>query len=189
MSSPNPSVRDALDGVCSLSDVSLEERLAWIGREILPHARTREVLPDGVRLAFPPDDALRAKLARWVELERACCSGPRFELEEGEGLELSVHGIDPHSPALASLGEAPAPRGGGLARLAQAGGVGFAAAFFVLCVLPVALAALAGAAVAAPLAGLESPATLAAGTLFAGAGAWWWLRRRSAARAGRRTGC
>lgn len=183
MSCESPLPRDAVDGVCALPEESLEGRLELIRRDILPHVSARQTLPDGMRFSFPNDAALRAKLERLVELERACCGGLDFEVGEADGLHLSVRGLDPQSGFFAALPAAAAEPRGRLARLARAGGLGFAVSFFVLCVVPMGLVALGASALAAPVADLESTVTLAAGTFVAGGAVWWLLRRRAAARA------
>lgn len=168
---------------CSLSQPAFEDRLAWIRAEVLPHVQEREVLDDGVAWRFADEPELRAKLERLVALESDCCNSDaiRFELHapSGHDLRLEVHGVDPGHPLL----RGPAADAGRVARVAKAGGLGAVGAFVLFCVVPMGIAAIAGAAVAAPLAGLESPFTLAAGSLAFGAVAWWMLRRREAGKA------
>ena len=178
----NPSVPDA----CTLTPPEFGERLHWIRAEILPHAKGREDLEDGVAWRFEAGASMREKLERLVALESQCCDPEaiRFALHEEPAagtLRLEVHGIDPESMLLATAppaGERPSA----LKRALKAGGTGAVGSFAVFCVLPIGVAAIAGASVAAPLAGLESPATLAGGTLAFGAAAWWLLRRRETRR-------
>lgn len=169
-----------LEEVCSLPRPTLEQRLALVRREFLPHVLRSQQLEDGVRWEFPDEPGQVTRLERLIELERACCSGISFALERGEGLWLAIRGIDPNAELFASLERAAAPQPTGLARFAKAGGLGMAISFVVFCVVPIGVAAVAGAAVAAPLAGLESPLSLGLGALVAGVGAWLWLRRRDA---------
>ncbi len=64
-------------------------------------------------------------------------------------------------------------------RALRAIGIGFGGAFFVCCVLPVVVALVAGAAVAAPLALLDDPVILAVGTVVGAVFAWLYLRHRA----------
>ena len=170
---------------CSLPSEELQIRFRMIREHILPHVRRTEELDNGFAWECDHSPEMREKLARLVEMERQCCSGLDFDLQEPAGsnvLRLEVHGIDPRSKALDALrgpGRRDAANDGGmLARAAKAGGIGVAGAFLVFCGLPIAVAAIAGAAVAAPLAGLESPFALAGGSLVFGCAAWMLQRRR-----------
>ena len=82
---------------CSLGPAELEERLAMIRREIVPHVTRSEELERGLLLDFDATPGMRAKLEQLVELERRCCSGLRWELEEvgSATLRLGVTGTDP----------------------------------------------------------------------------------------------
>ena len=64
------------------------------------HIATRGIyeraLADGHAWAFPRTPELRAKLERWIEAERRCCSGLGFAVcEDGERLWLEVTGLAP----------------------------------------------------------------------------------------------
>ena len=89
----------ALEDLCSLSAEQRSERVASIRLEILPHAEKREPLGRGYAWEFPARPGLRERLEQLVELERQCCSGPRWGLSEsGSGtLRLTVEGVDPES--------------------------------------------------------------------------------------------
>ena len=77
--------------VCSLPPESLQERLAWIRAEILPHVRRTRELPNGLVFEVARRPNLEARLERLVELERECCSGLDWTLESGsDPLQLSV---------------------------------------------------------------------------------------------------
>jgi len=69
----------AAAGSCALGASELAERVAWIRREILPHALAREDLPAG---GFAWELAAAAGLAetldRLVALESACCVALAF---------------------------------------------------------------------------------------------------------------
>jgi hypothetical protein len=85
---------------CSLDRTALAERIAMIHREILPHARGSEALPDGRAWNFPSGPDMQAKLEHLVALERECCrEGIDFELMETRdgALRLEVRGIDPNA--------------------------------------------------------------------------------------------
>lgn len=166
---------------CSLERPAFEERLARM-RTLMGRSRRRRRIPGGAAWDFDATPELRDALARLVEQERACCDPERiaFSLHEDPAsatLRLEVLGIDPDAPLLG--GGAPVPRASGWTRLAGAGGIGAAGALALLCGVPMLVAAVAGAAVAAPFAVLETPAALATGTLVLGALAWWILRRRA----------
>ncbi len=173
---------DGCEVVCTLPETSVGERAAMIRREILPYARSYTRIPDGFQLEFPRDPQIRRNLEHWAELEEICCLEARFEISEHKGgLRLTVNGVDPTGNALAELLEPGRPRSPWdhwIARITAAGGVGAVGAFLLLCVLPMGLIAVAGASVAGPLTRLESPPTLAAGTLVIGGGWWWWRRRK-----------
>jgi hypothetical protein len=173
MTEPTPTAGGSCgcSDVCSLPDDAYRARLDWIRSEFLPHVRRTEALPDGRAWEF--DATMRAKLDALVALERECCSGLDWKVLDaagGAGVRLEVHGVAPG--AAQSL---LAPRGGGR-RLAKAGGIGLIGALVVCCVLPqVGLAALGGAAFAAPLAGLDRPLPIAVVSLAMGGLAWWIL--------------
>ena len=169
---------------CTLTPPELGERIAWIRQEILPHALGREALEGGVAWRFAPDPGVREKLERLVVLESDCCNSDaiRFSLhEEPEALRLEVHGIDPE---LSLLGARSPRAGGGLRRTAQAAGLGTLGALLLCCVLPIGIASVAGATVAAPLVGLDHPVPIAGAALLLGTATWRALRRREAQRTG-----
>jgi hypothetical protein len=175
---------------CTLDDAGRLDRLGLIRREILPHVTESSALADG--FAWECAGSGREKLERWIALERACCEHVSFEMmprSDGSS-RLEVRGDDPAVALLASLVSPDQEVAGVWRRLATAGGFGAAASFTLLCLLPMALAAMFGSAIAAPLAGLESPATLAGGALaFAGVIVWVRRRRRRVSpAAGARTG-
>ncbi len=92
--------------VCTLSAGGLEERLAWIRAEILPHAVASEPSPDGIAWELEEAPGLVAKLDRLVALERECCSG--IVIEHGPSpvagrRRLEMRGIDPRAAVFASL--------------------------------------------------------------------------------------
>ncbi len=181
-----PATDFRIEDVCSLSPEALEERRAAIRREIAPRIVAREELANGLACAFEASPAMRVKLEQLVALERQCCGGLAWRVEETAGgarLRLVIEGVDPRSGFFDALGSAPertAGAGGAVARVAKAGGIGAGIAFFVCCLLPMGLAARGGAALAAPFARLDQPAILGAGALAAMVPAWWWLRRRDA---------
>ncbi len=173
---------DGCEVVCTLPETSAGERAAMIRREILPYARSYTRIAYGFQLEFPRDPQNLRKLETWAELEGICCLEARFEISEhAGGLRLTVNGIDPAGNAFTELRElgrrSRSPWDSWIARITAAGGVGAVGAFLLLCVLPMGLIAVAGASVAGPLARLESPPALAAGTLVIGGGWWWWRRR------------
>jgi hypothetical protein len=167
---------------CTLPPEGLEERLAWIRSEILPHAITSERGADGVAWELEGAPGLTEKLDRLVAAERECCSGIVFTHAAGAtpgGRRLEVHGVDPDAAVFsAQQNERATPSLSG--RVAKAAGIGTAVSLLICCVLPVALGGLLGAAVAAPFASLDQPWVIgAAFVLFAAATFGWQSRRRA----------
>lgn len=165
--------------VCTLSPSGLEQRIAWLRAEILPHTIETERLHGGLALELAHAPGLEAKLDRWAALERECCSELVFERRESraEGrLRFEIRGLDPDAanfPSLRIARAEPSQR----ARLAKAAGFGLGSSLLVCCVIPIVAGMLFGAA-AAPLASLDGPLPIAAGALLGGLAAWRWLPRR-----------
>ena len=167
--------------LCSLNDEELEERRAMVRAEILPQVRKAERIEGGFAIETDPTPEMRRKLDDLVALERRCCSSVSWDVSDDtrEGrVRLEVRGLDPDSGLLGSLFERSTPPKRTLLQVVKAGGLGLGASFFVLCVLPIGLAAVGGAALASRLCGLESPLTLALGALLLGSAAWALLRWR-----------
>jgi hypothetical protein len=180
------SAQRELQTLCNLPAEDRDARLAMIRGEILPLAARRERLPDGLRFEFAYGRPLERTLDQLVAFERGCCGGLSWEATRPaeHTLRLTIRGLSPDSPLL-ELGEtlpAPASR---LGRLARSLGLGAGAALFVCCLLPMGLAAVAGASVATPLAGLDRPLIIAAVAGASAALAWFCLGRRRSPRAGR----
>jgi hypothetical protein len=167
--------------VCSLNDEQLEERRAKVRAEILPQVRKAERIEGGFAVETDATPEMRQKLEDLVALERRCCSSVSWDLSEdarADRVRLEVRGLDPDSGLLGSLVERSTPPRRTLLQLVKAGGLGLGASFFVLCVLPIGLAAVGGAALARSLSSLESPLTLAVGALLLGSATWALLRWR-----------
>jgi hypothetical protein len=152
-----------------------------IRSEILPGLLRQEDLSDGFACEF--DAGMRSRVEAWVALERECCSGLTWSvLGVSDGrVRLEVRGVGAAAVAPLVLGE---KQGSTLGRvsglLAGAGGLGFASAFLLCCVLPsLALAVLGGTALVVSLARLDDPATLAGLSLAFATLAWWILHRRA----------
>jgi hypothetical protein len=175
-----PSVEGELQTVCNLPAEDREARLAMIRREILPLAERRERLPDGLRFEFAYGPPLERTLDQLVTFERGCCGSLSWEATRPaeDRLRLTVRGLSPGSPLL-ELGETPRAPASRLGRLLRSLGLGAAAALFVCCVLPIGLAAVAGASLAAPLAGLDQPLIIAVVAVTSAGVTWLWLGRRS----------
>ena len=170
--------------VCTLPPADLRQRLDWIRAEILPHALAGERLSDGLAWELHDAPGLAEKLDQLVALERECCSGIDFTHRKSRVASqrrLEVRGIDPAAPLFANLGfaEPTASRLG--ARIARSLGLGALVSLFVCCVLPIGLAALLGAAFAAPFASLDNPWVIASAALATGMAAFAWQSRRRAA--------
>ena len=171
----------AISDVCSLTPDALQERLAMIRNEILPHVNRTEELSNGLAWELAATPEMREKLEQLVELERSCCNGLEWSLEaRAETLRLSVTGVDPRSGFFAALGGPTrvVEHRGGRFRLLKSGALGFGISFSLLCLLPLGLAALAGAAVAAPFAVLDDPLLVGASSIVVGGAAWALMRRR-----------
>jgi hypothetical protein len=173
--------------VCTLPRDGLNERMAWIRDEILPHARRTERLASGLAWELDLAPGLSEKLDHLIALERECCRGIVFERTDASvpgSLRLEVRGIDPGAAVFRTLQQVQRENDRARwAHLAKAGGLGGLVSLVVCCVLPLLAAALVGSAAVAPLAVLDQPWVIGLGTLPATAAAWWWLRRRSSGRA------
>lgn len=169
------------EAICTLPPEALEGRLAWIRDDLLPFALEREDLAaDVIAWRFAPVAGLDAALDRLVELERACCSAIDFQVEPatvGRGPRLVMRGVDPDAPIFATPLPGAAPEASTLRRGLRALGFGTAASLLVCCVLPLAAGALFGAAVAAPLAGLDQPLVIVLAAVVFGAAGFFWKRR------------
>ena len=166
--------------ICALPANGLNERLAWIRSEILPHAVKAEQTSDGLVWELEDARGLAAKLDRLVALERECCSGIVFEHRRSATagrLHLEVRNIDPSAAVFASLMAGPGqpPRMG--TRLAKAATVGTVFSLVVCCALPLAAGALLGATAAAPIASLDRPSIIAGAAILAGGLAFAWQSR------------
>jgi hypothetical protein len=172
--------------VCTLPRDGLNERMAWLRDEILPHARGTERLESGLAWELEMAPGLSEKLDHLIALERECCRGIVFERMDASVpgmLRLEVRGIDPDAAVFRTLQVQREYDRARWALLAQAGGLGVPLSFVVCCVLPLLAAALVGSAAVAPLVVLDQPWVIGLGTLPTTAAAWWWLRRRSSGRA------
>jgi hypothetical protein len=92
--------------ICTLPGDQLGDRLAWIRREILPHAIASERRERGLAFELTEAPGLAEKLDLLVRLERDCCSEIAFERVASEApgrLRLEIRGIDPDAPVLKSL--------------------------------------------------------------------------------------
>lgn len=167
---------------CSLPSDQLRDREAMIRRDILPQVTRREALEDGVAFEFEHSAMMQKTLEDLVEFERECCSGLAWNLSRRSSrvLRLSVTGLAPDSDFFRAVsGATDAPVDGRLGRLAQAAGLGAGSSFFLCCVVPIGVAAVAGAAVATPLAKLDDPLVIAAAAAVLAMPAWYWLKRRA----------
>ena len=155
---------------CTLTRAGLAERRAWLERAVLPLVRRTVRLPDGVLFECDGEAEAQRTLRAWIEKEAACCPGLAFALgANGEGLAiLEIRGDDPILDRIVALAPRAEAGRASVGAWLRAGGLGALLSFTVLCGLPVAVAAVFGAAAAAPLARIESPTSLAVGSLVAG---------------------
>ncbi|GEM_PF-2178732 len=172
--------------VCNLSRAELDERIAWVRGELMPHVVGRVRIPGGVALEIRNESGLEATVDHWLELERSCCgplSWERRATSEPSRVRVEIGGVNPDGPMFARL-----PLLEGLEdeaasrwrRIAGASGIGSAIAVFVCCGLPMLLVPLLGAgAVGGFLRALDQPlpiALVAAGVTFL---AWRAMQRRA----------
>lgn len=174
--------------VCNLPAHEMEARRRVVQNELLPKANRSVRLRDGRAWEFPAEAGMRESLEELVAFERECCPGLRWDLSDvgdAGGLRLEIAGLPPDHPfwsPTTEAGEQGLAPPSSLRRIAKAVGLGAGVSFVLCCVLPVAGAALFGAAVAAPFATLDNPLFIGLGSLTAAVPAWLWLRRREAAR-------
>lgn len=191
----------AVPGACSLSPTAFEERIAYVRREISPHALARLRVDDGVAWEFEAQPDMRAKLEEWARLERECCDGVGFEVwqsVDGKRLRFEIRGIDADTRILDRMGlaiplagetmDADAQRDdsdvsiralGGWKPLARRGGIAAVVAVALCCVAPIALVSVAGLAAAAPLLKLDNPIAIAGSTVAVMTLLWLFEKRRA----------
>lgn len=133
---------DALRDMCTLSDDQLTVRLAEIRRDIVPHVQQTHRLQDGVALELNNTPGLRAKIERFIGLERECCVGLQFGLSDATqtgGLRLEIRGVD-SAEILEQLFSGMGDRakeesqGGRIHSVLRSAGVGIFGSFFLFCV-------------------------------------------------------
>jgi hypothetical protein len=166
--------------VCTLPADGLGERLAWIRSEILPHAVSSVSGTDGIVWELEDAPGLAARLDELIVLERECCSGIEFAHAAGAAAgrrRFEVRGIDPGASVFTSLKPGPRESAGAGGRVAKAAGWGAIVGLFVCCVVPIAVAAAFGAAVAAPFALLDDPWIIAGVALASGSAMFAWRGR------------
>lgn len=99
------------DIVCTLDTAEVGDRVAdW--RAVLAQAVGRTPLDGGIHLAFPPDAAIAAEVARLAAAEHACCAFFDFTIRlTASGTALEVHAPAEAQPLLDDLfGAVPEPR-------------------------------------------------------------------------------
>ena len=92
--------------VCTLTPDALATRREGLLVEVLRHAKSREMLPEGVRLAFEPAAEAFAAVARAVDAERRCCRLLRFQITveaDGGPIVLEMDGPPGTRAFLATL--------------------------------------------------------------------------------------
>ena len=79
---------------CTLPAEQRPGRRELFRREILPHLSRASRSPDGISWEFTASPGLQASLERVVALERECCAGLEFRIDElpGGALRLRVRG-------------------------------------------------------------------------------------------------
>ena len=92
--------------VCTLPPDALAARREGLLVELLRHAKDREMLPEGVRLAFEPTAEAFAAVAWAVDAERHCCRFLCFTITveaNGGPIILELHGPTGTRAFLATL--------------------------------------------------------------------------------------
>jgi len=125
-------------------------------------------------------------LEELVQFERQCCSTLSWSIEKSRvkgRLFLTVTGLHPDSPFFNSSDEEQISDFNNSARskitrLIAASGVGIIGSLFVCCLLPIAVAVVASATIAAAFMQLDSPAFMVVTAGFIGVGMWYWLSRK-----------
>jgi hypothetical protein len=177
--------------ICNLTVEDRQARLRELRTKLLPLARGKQELPDGIALFFDAGASLRSELDAFVDFERQCCPGLGFSVQDAPGeLRLEITGIDPSASVFADIGIAHTAHRAASAqrepsdwlRLVRSAGLGAIGAFVLFCLIPIGLVAALGAQFAGPLAGLDDPWIIGAGTLLFAAILWRWERRREAVR-------
>ncbi|MBL4790284.1 MAG: hypothetical protein JKY60_15030 [Kordiimonadaceae bacterium] len=172
------------DDICSLPPTDKQSRLDFFRRDLLPHVKQTETLPDGRAWIFNFSDDLSQKLDDLVIFERQCCSGVTWEIDRdvnAKTIRLSLTGIDPHSKFFDQLGdkgshsEAPST----IRTLVKSSAAGVMATLGICCIVPLAISLFAGAATAAPLYALVDNGPVISGTaVLASLLAWLYLTRK-----------
>jgi hypothetical protein len=168
--------------ICTLPPEGLGDRLTWIRAEILPHAVARESAGDTIAWELDDVPGRAASLERLVALEKDCCSAITFvhrpSTTAGQR-RFEVRGIDPGAHVFTDSATESGERTGIGVGIAKAAGVGTLFGLLVCCAFPVAMAAIWGAAVAAPFAVLDDPWIVAGVAGVAGCAAYVWQRQRN----------
>jgi hypothetical protein len=173
-----------LRAICNLSDEQFAARAKELRGGLLALANGREELSDGIALRFDSAPEIRTRLQEFVAFERGCCSSLGFDIREESGtLRLEILGIRSavgEFAAIDGIAEEPKPERSKLPRLLRSAGLGTALSVSLCCLLPLGIATLAGASIAAPLVALDNPWIIAAGSL-AFATLLWRRERKPAA--------
>ncbi|MBL4787221.1 MAG: hypothetical protein JKY49_17570 [Cohaesibacteraceae bacterium] len=169
-------------------------------QNLMPLVKRMDLLDNGRAFEFDDTPAMRKRLDDLVARERKCCGHLGWGLNRVEAtdrIRLEVTGLSPQSPmfnriaggGIATMKMDQSDRSGNSARIGKSAGIGIMSAMVLCCVVPIVVAVVAGAAVAAPLfAFVENPITILAITTLAGFGAWFYMKRQKA-RNGDSCGC
>jgi hypothetical protein len=181
-----------INEICSLSPEDLEARRKELRTGLVPMARGKEKLPDGIALFFDSTAEMRRELDAFVAFENQCCPGVGFSVQEVPGaLRLEITTGSSGASLFANLGIDGVPSwvgpdqagARGWLRLVRSAGLGAIGAFVLFCLVPIGLVAVLGAQLAAPFGALDNPWIIGSGALIFGGLLWRWERRREAARA------
>ncbi len=176
--------------ICNLSDEQFAAREKELRGGLFAQAHGREELSNGLALCFDASPEVREELEALVTFERECCPSLSFSVLDAAGaLRLEIRGIDadaidPNACVFTAVGEVAeremSARSAWL-RLLRSVGLGGALSFFLFCIMPIGIATVAGAQLAASLGVLDNPWAIGIGGLVFAALLWLWERRRATA--------
>lgn len=90
--------------ICTLSDEDREVRRKELRDGLVPLARAKQELPDGIALLFDASAEIRSELDAFVAFETRCCPVLEFSVREvSGGLRLEITGMDPGGSLFSGL--------------------------------------------------------------------------------------
>ncbi len=171
------------ESVCALPADAIGPRKEKVRVDFLPYVLGHETSADKVIWRLEGSDEIRSKLEEFVAFERECCSGLDFHIDgqsDASELILTVSGAGAEIFSADQSGDSvPTHVPVTAATVAKAGGIGLGISLALCCLLPLAIAGLGGAALVAPMAKLDNPLVIGAGSFLFAIPVWWRMRRNS----------